>query len=81
MNTKIQDAIDTINAQCENNKAVIEALGSIETEFDLIQDKMRNLFRDVVKDAPADIHFTTIARACMIVGIGIDEQKDIEKEV
>ena len=52
-----------------------------ETELNRIQIKMRTLFQEVVKDNPTDNHFTTIARACSIVGISIDEQKEIEKDV
>ena len=81
MNDKIQDAIDTIAAQCENKRDVIDALGIIETELDNIQSKMKVIFRNVINDNPTDKHFTTAARACSIVGISIEEQKVIEKDV
>jgi hypothetical protein len=65
-------------------KTVISAITKIEldvTGLETRKEKMRNIFRNVVKDNPSDIHFTTIARACSLIGIGIDEQKAIEKEV
>jgi len=81
MNDKIQSAIDTIAAQCEENRTVLDSLGTIESELGLIQDKIRALFINVVKSNPADIHFTTIARTCTIVGINIEEQKRMEEDV
>lgn len=59
-----------------------------ESDLEYIKEQIKTLFENVVKDTKTfgdspfyEGQFTAAARACSICGIGIDEQKAIEKSI